>query len=146
LQEIQEELAFRRLAIDEEYDAQRSLHAGLGLVEAITTTLKPRPEQDKGVGLTVRLGVHTGPVVVGEMGGVLLAGDVDPLLPRHHIDLEAIKRAIPPHVMAKTAYFGGRARAEALFQFDEQDAAVAIIAPYAYGEKPEEVEVRVGSG
>ncbi len=27
--------------------------------------------------------------------------------------------------------------------FDEQDAAVAIMEPYAYGEKPEEVEVRL---
>jgi class 3 adenylate cyclase/predicted ATPase len=52
-----------------EDDAQRSLHAGLDLVEAITTTLNPRLEQEKGVQLTVRLGVHTGPVVVGEMGG-----------------------------------------------------------------------------
>ncbi len=52
-----------------EDDAQRSLHAGLGIVEAIATTLNPRLERDKGVQLTVRLGVHTGPVVVGEMGG-----------------------------------------------------------------------------
>jgi class 3 adenylate cyclase/predicted ATPase len=52
-----------------EDDAQRSLHAGLGIVEAITTTLNPRLEQEKGVQLTVRLGIHTGPVVVGEMGG-----------------------------------------------------------------------------
>ena len=42
---------------------------GLGIVEAITKTLNPRLEQEKGVQLTVRLGVHTGPVVVGEMGG-----------------------------------------------------------------------------
>jgi predicted ATPase/class 3 adenylate cyclase len=52
-----------------EDDAQRALHAGLGIVEAITTTLNPRLEQEKGGRLTVRLGVHTGPVVVGEMGG-----------------------------------------------------------------------------
>ncbi|CAB1072083.1 Proteins incorrectly called adenylate cyclase [Olavius algarvensis Delta 1 endosymbiont] len=52
-----------------EDDAQRSLHAGLGIVEAITATLNPRLEQEKGVQLTVRLGIHTGPVVVGEMGG-----------------------------------------------------------------------------
>ena len=52
-----------------EDDAQRSLHAGLGIVEAITTTLNPRLQQEKGVQLTVRLGVHTGPVVIGEMGG-----------------------------------------------------------------------------
>ncbi len=43
-------------------------------------------------------------------------------------------QAIQSHVMAK---------AETPFQFDEQDAAVAVIAPYAYGEKPEEVEVRL---
>ena len=52
-----------------EDDAQRSLHAGLGIVEAITTSLNPRLEREKGVQLTVRLGVHTGPVVVGAMGG-----------------------------------------------------------------------------
>lgn len=52
-----------------EDDAQRALYAGLGIVEAITTTLNPRLEQEKGVQLTIRLGVHTGPVVVGEMGG-----------------------------------------------------------------------------
>jgi class 3 adenylate cyclase/predicted ATPase len=52
-----------------EGDAQRALHAGLGVVEAITTTLNPRLEAEKGVQLTVRLGIHTGPVVVGEMGG-----------------------------------------------------------------------------
>jgi class 3 adenylate cyclase/predicted ATPase len=52
-----------------EDDAQRSLHAGLGIVQAITTTLNPRLEQEKGVQLAVRIGIHTGPVVVGEMGG-----------------------------------------------------------------------------
>ncbi len=52
-----------------EDDAQRALHSGLGIVEAITTTLNPRLEREKGVQLTVRLGVHTGLVVVGEMGG-----------------------------------------------------------------------------
>ncbi len=52
-----------------EDDAQRALHSGLGIVNAITTTLNPRLKQDKGVQLAVRLGAHTGPVVVGEMGG-----------------------------------------------------------------------------
>ncbi len=45
--------------------------------------------------------------------------------------------------MAKTTSFVDWARAETLFQFDEQDAALAIMEPYAYGEKPEEVEVRL---
>jgi class 3 adenylate cyclase len=52
-----------------EDDAQRAAHAGLGIVEAITTTLNPRLEAEKGVQLAVRLGVHKGPVVVSEMGG-----------------------------------------------------------------------------
>jgi hypothetical protein len=66
-----------------------------------------------------------------------------PLLPRHRIDLGGIKRAIQPHVMTKATYFVDRAKAETLFQFDEYDAAAALIAPYAYGETPEEVGVRV---
>jgi class 3 adenylate cyclase/tetratricopeptide (TPR) repeat protein len=52
-----------------EDDAHRALHAGLGIVEAVTTTLNPRLQREKGVQLTVRLGIHTGPVVVGAMGG-----------------------------------------------------------------------------
>jgi class 3 adenylate cyclase len=52
-----------------EDDAPRALHAGLGLVDAITTSLNPRLEREPGVQLTVRIGIHTGPVVVGEMGG-----------------------------------------------------------------------------
>ena len=52
-----------------EDDAQHAQHAGLGIVEAITTTLNPRLERETGVQLTVRIGIHTGPVVVGEMGG-----------------------------------------------------------------------------
>jgi len=43
-----------------EDDALRGVHAGLGLVDAITTTLNPRLEQEHGVQLTVRLGLHTG--------------------------------------------------------------------------------------
>jgi class 3 adenylate cyclase len=52
-----------------EDDAQRALHAGLGIVEAMMTTLNPHLKHEYGVQLTVRLGIHTGPVVVGEMGG-----------------------------------------------------------------------------
>lgn len=52
-----------------EDDALRGVHAGLGIVEAITTTLNPRLHREKGVQIAVRIGLHTGPVVVGEMGG-----------------------------------------------------------------------------
>ena len=52
-----------------EDDALRGVHAGLGIVAAITTTLNPRLQREKGVALAVRIGLHTGPVVVGEMGG-----------------------------------------------------------------------------
>jgi predicted ATPase len=50
-----------------EDDAQRAVRTGLGIVEAIGA-LNTRLEQDKGITLAVRLGIHTGLVVVGEMG------------------------------------------------------------------------------
>jgi class 3 adenylate cyclase len=51
-----------------EEDAQRAIHSGLGIVEAIGA-LNIRLEQTKGIKLAVRLGIHTGLVVIGEMGG-----------------------------------------------------------------------------
>jgi TOMM system kinase/cyclase fusion protein len=51
-----------------EDDAQRAVRAGLGIVEALGQ-LNTRLSQERGVHLTVRLGIHTGLVVVGEVGG-----------------------------------------------------------------------------
>jgi len=51
-----------------EDDAQRAVRAGLGMVEAVSQ-LNTRLAQEWGVHLTVRLGIHTGLVVVGEVGG-----------------------------------------------------------------------------
>src|SRR5712691_7960441 len=51
-----------------EDDAQRAVRAGLGMVEAVGQ-LNTRLAQERGVQLAVRLGVHTGLVVVGEVGG-----------------------------------------------------------------------------
>jgi TOMM system kinase/cyclase fusion protein len=51
-----------------EDDAQRAVRAGLGIVEAIGQ-LNTRLVQERGVSLAVRLGIHTGLVVVGEIGG-----------------------------------------------------------------------------
>jgi class 3 adenylate cyclase/predicted ATPase len=51
-----------------EDDAQRAVRAGLGMVEALGQ-LNTRLARDRGVQLAMRLGIHTGLVVVGEMGG-----------------------------------------------------------------------------
>src|SRR5262249_41775104 len=51
-----------------EDDARRAVHTGLGIVQAIAT-LHTRLAAQHGVQLAVRLGIHTGPVVVGVMGG-----------------------------------------------------------------------------
>ena len=62
-----------------EDDAQRAVRAGLGIVEAMRGLntrleqegLRPVPTQSRqrGIRLAVRLGIHTGLVVVGEVGG-----------------------------------------------------------------------------
>jgi class 3 adenylate cyclase len=51
-----------------EDDAQRAVRAGLGMIEAVGQ-LNTRLAQERGVQLAVRLGIHTGLVVVGEVGG-----------------------------------------------------------------------------
>jgi predicted ATPase/class 3 adenylate cyclase len=50
-----------------EDDAQRAVHAGLGVLDAMET-LNIRLEQHQGMQLAVRIGIHTGPVVVGTLG------------------------------------------------------------------------------
>jgi class 3 adenylate cyclase len=51
-----------------EDDAQRAVRAGLGMIAAMGD-LNKGLQQAKGIQLAVRLGIHTGLVVVGEMGG-----------------------------------------------------------------------------
>jgi class 3 adenylate cyclase len=51
-----------------EDDAQRAVRTGLGIVEALGQ-LNTRLTQERGMHLAVRLGIHTGLVVVGEVGG-----------------------------------------------------------------------------
>jgi predicted ATPase/class 3 adenylate cyclase len=50
-----------------EDDAQRAVRAGLGMMEALGQ-LNTRLERERGIQLAVRLGVHTGLVVVGDVG------------------------------------------------------------------------------
>ena len=51
-----------------EDDAQRAVRAGLGMIEALGQ-LNTRLGQERSVPLAVRLGIHTGLVVVGDVGG-----------------------------------------------------------------------------
>jgi class 3 adenylate cyclase len=51
-----------------EDDAQRAVRAGLSILDAVRA-LEARLAHDKGVRVAIRLGIHTGLVVVGAMGG-----------------------------------------------------------------------------
>src|SRR5499426_2486638 len=51
-----------------EDDAQRAVHTGLGIIEAVEA-LNTRLEPAKGSRLAIRVGIHTGLAVVGEVGG-----------------------------------------------------------------------------
>src|SRR4029453_11901834 len=79
-------LAYFGYPVAHEDDAQRAVHTGLGIVEALGA-LNTRLEAAYGVQLAVRIGMHTGPVVVGEMG----AGD------RH----EQLALGETPHIAAR---------------------------------------------
>jgi class 3 adenylate cyclase/predicted ATPase len=50
-----------------EDDAQRAVRAGLGMLAALGA-LNSRLQREKGIQLALRIGIHTGLVVVGEMG------------------------------------------------------------------------------
>jgi hypothetical protein len=82
LQDLKEELIYgQQLAADEdsrllvylgwprahEDDAQRAVRTGLCMLQAMQTLNKRLPEE-KGIHLAIRVGLHTGSVVVGEMG------------------------------------------------------------------------------
>ena len=51
-----------------EDDPQRAVRTGLGILDAMRD-LNTRLKQDKGIQLAIRVGIHTGLVVIGEMGG-----------------------------------------------------------------------------
>ena len=51
-----------------EDDAERAVRAGLGIVDGVDEG-NEAVKQRHGLSLAVRVGIHTGPVVVGEMGG-----------------------------------------------------------------------------
>jgi class 3 adenylate cyclase len=51
----------------DEFDAQRGVLAGLGMLEAMHT-LKARLQREKGVRLSIRVGIHTGLTVIGDVG------------------------------------------------------------------------------
>ena len=51
-----------------EDDAQRAMRTGLGILNAMGD-LNTRLQREQGIQLALRLGIHTGLVVVGEMGG-----------------------------------------------------------------------------
>ena len=61
-------LVYFGFPVAHEDDPHRAVYTGLGIAEAMAR-LNTRLNTDHGVELAVRIGIHTGPVVVGEMGG-----------------------------------------------------------------------------
>ena len=82
-----------------EDEARRAVHTGLGIVQAIAT-LNTRLATQYRVQLAVRLGIHTGPVVVGVMGrraarapgarGTPIAARLQSLAPANAVVISAV--------------------------------------------------------
>ncbi|HEY7491051.1 MAG TPA: AAA family ATPase, partial [Candidatus Tectomicrobia bacterium] len=87
-----------------EDDVLRAGRAGLGFLEAMES-LNHRLAQERGIRLAVRVGMHTGPVVVGAMGG---SGRQEPLALGDTPNLAARLQglAAPDTVVASAATFG----------------------------------------
>jgi class 3 adenylate cyclase/predicted ATPase len=60
-------LIYSGYPVAHENDAERAVRVGLGILDAMKA-LNERLEQDRGVRLAVRIGIHTGLVVIGEVG------------------------------------------------------------------------------
>jgi predicted ATPase/class 3 adenylate cyclase len=60
-------LVYSGYPVAHENDAERAVRTGLGILDAMKT-LNERLDQDKGVRLSIRVGIHTGLVVVGDVG------------------------------------------------------------------------------
>jgi len=61
-------LAYFGHPVAHEDDAERAVRAGIGIVQGIEAVDAALPRAAAGVTLQVRIGVHTGPVVVGNVG------------------------------------------------------------------------------
>jgi class 3 adenylate cyclase/predicted ATPase len=80
-----------------EDDAQRAVRAGLGILGAMGD-LNTRLKQEKGIQLGLRLGIHTGLVVIGAMGE---AGHQEQLALGETPNIAArIQGLTPPHILA----------------------------------------------
>src|SRR5262249_31301762 len=99
-----------------EDDAQRAVRTGLGILESMGT-LNTRLVRDKGIHLAVRIGIHTGLVVVGEMGSGgrhenLALGDTPNLAAR----LQGLAAPNTVVISARVLKLGGSSGTKGLFK------------------------------
>ena len=127
-----------------EDDARRAVHTGLGLVEGMAE-LNRRLTRARGVQLAVRVGIHTGVVVVGAMGqderAPLTLGDTPTSPPR-------CKTSRPPtrwsSARPRCAWSRGISITRALGAYVLEDAAEPLAVYQVLQESPAQSRFEVG--
>ncbi|MEE9150177.1 MAG: adenylate/guanylate cyclase domain-containing protein [Candidatus Tectomicrobia bacterium] len=131
-----------------EDDAQRAVHTGLGIVDAMRS-LNTRLEAEYKVRLAVRLGIHTGPVVVGEMGGggrhehlalgetPNIAARLEGLAPHDTVVISPVTARLVRHAFALDALGTFKLKGVA-----EPMAVSQVLGPFASNDEAEDVTVK----
>ena len=132
------------LPLAHEDDARRAVYTGLGIVEAVQD-LNPDLMEKYGVALSVRVGIHTGEVVVGKMRGITEIAGSTPAQASRIQDLAVPNSTLISRVTAElvSGYFDVQSRGE--FELRGMSQPVELLQVLGATEAEDRLEAQRGA-